>query len=83
MCALVVRAVRYEQFKKLSEVPISDRERNYINGQWSDSKSTEWQDVVNPATSEILASVPLNGGDFYTDKKVVVERWPSEWSRCF
>ncbi len=41
---------------------MSDRIRNYINGQWSDSKSTEWQDVVNPATNEILASVPLNGG---------------------
>jgi malonate-semialdehyde dehydrogenase (acetylating)/methylmalonate-semialdehyde dehydrogenase len=21
--------------------------------------------------------------DFYTDKKVVVERWPKEWSRTF
>ncbi len=41
---------------------MSDRVPNYINGQWSDSNSSEWQDVVNPATSEILASVPLNGG---------------------
>ncbi|HEU0073521.1 MAG TPA: CoA-acylating methylmalonate-semialdehyde dehydrogenase [Dehalococcoidia bacterium] len=41
---------------------MSDRVRNYINGKWADSKSTEWQDVVNPATNEILASVPLNGG---------------------
>jgi len=21
--------------------------------------------------------------EFYTDKKVVIERWPSEWSRKF
>jgi malonate-semialdehyde dehydrogenase (acetylating)/methylmalonate-semialdehyde dehydrogenase len=41
---------------------MSDRVRNYIDGKWSDSKSSEWQDVVNPATSEVLASVPLNGG---------------------
>ncbi len=41
---------------------MSDRVPNYINGQWSDSNSSEWQEVVNPATSEILASVPLNGG---------------------
>ena len=32
---------------------------NFINGQWPDSPATEWRDVVNPATGEILASVPL------------------------
>jgi len=31
----------------------------FINGQWTDSAATEWQDVVNPATGEILAKVPL------------------------
>src|SRR5271165_1730315 len=32
---------------------------NFINGQWTDSRASEWRDVVNPATGEILASVPL------------------------
>src|SRR5580700_9045504 len=32
---------------------------NYINGQWTDSRASEWRDVVNPATGEVLASVPL------------------------
>src|ERR1700693_2661683 len=32
---------------------------NYINGQWTDSHAAEWRDVVNPATGELLASVPL------------------------
>src|ERR1700738_4744637 len=32
---------------------------NYINGQWTDSHASEWRDVVNPATGEVLASVPL------------------------
>src|SRR5260221_3229252 len=32
---------------------------NYINGHWQDSPSTEWRDVINPATGEILASVPM------------------------
>jgi len=32
---------------------------HYINGQWIDSKSNEWQDVINPATGEVLAQVPL------------------------
>jgi malonate-semialdehyde dehydrogenase (acetylating)/methylmalonate-semialdehyde dehydrogenase len=33
---------------------------NYINGEWQDSSASEWQDVTNPATGEILARVPLS-----------------------
>src|SRR5438045_2883317 len=36
---------------------------NYINGGWHDSSSSEWQDVVNPATGEVLASIPLSSND--------------------
>jgi malonate-semialdehyde dehydrogenase (acetylating) / methylmalonate-semialdehyde dehydrogenase len=32
---------------------------NYINGKWTDSQASEWRDVVNPATGEVLASVPM------------------------
>jgi malonate-semialdehyde dehydrogenase (acetylating)/methylmalonate-semialdehyde dehydrogenase len=32
---------------------------HYINGQWAESRATDWQDVTNPATGEVLASVPL------------------------
>jgi malonate-semialdehyde dehydrogenase (acetylating)/methylmalonate-semialdehyde dehydrogenase len=36
---------------------------NYINGQWTDSRAgsskQEWRDVINPATGEVLAQVPL------------------------
>src|ERR1700689_878081 len=32
---------------------------NYINGQWAESSATEWRDVINPATGETLAQVPL------------------------
>ncbi len=30
-----------------------------INGQWVESKTTEWRDIVNPATQEVLARVPF------------------------
>ncbi len=30
-----------------------------INGEFIESKTTEWRDVVNPATQEVLARVPL------------------------
>ncbi|WP_445214863.1 CoA-acylating methylmalonate-semialdehyde dehydrogenase [Brasilonema sp. UFV-L1] len=33
---------------------------NYINGQWCTSIATEYLDVLNPATAEILAKVPLS-----------------------
>jgi malonate-semialdehyde dehydrogenase (acetylating)/methylmalonate-semialdehyde dehydrogenase len=36
---------------------------NFINGQWVVSSSTEIRDVVNPATSEVLARVPLADKD--------------------
>src|SRR6202047_5692968 len=32
---------------------------NYINGQWAESSAIEWRDVINPATGETLAQVPL------------------------
>src|SRR5882672_7693920 len=39
--------------------PSALRLTNFINGQWTDSPSTEVRDVVNPATGEVLAQVPL------------------------
>jgi malonate-semialdehyde dehydrogenase (acetylating)/methylmalonate-semialdehyde dehydrogenase len=33
---------------------------NYISGQWSRSKSSSAQDVLNPATGEILSKVPFS-----------------------
>src|ERR1700732_103230 len=32
---------------------------NYINGQWTGSSASEWREVINPATGETLAQVPL------------------------
>ena len=34
--------------------------KNYINGQWVDSTATESLEVENPATNEVLATVPLS-----------------------
>ena len=33
---------------------------NFVNGQWVDSKATEWLDVTNPATGEVIAQTPLS-----------------------
>ena len=34
--------------------------RNYINGEWSDVADAQTLDVMNPATGEVLAHVPLS-----------------------
>jgi malonate-semialdehyde dehydrogenase (acetylating) / methylmalonate-semialdehyde dehydrogenase len=36
---------------------------NYVNGAWIESSTTEWSDVTNPATSEVIAKVPLSGAN--------------------
>ena len=36
---------------------------HFINGQWVESTASEWLDVPNPATGEVLARVPLAGAD--------------------
>ena len=38
-----------------------------INGQFVESNATEWRDVVNPATQEVLAKVP-----FATDEEIAL-----------
>ena len=39
--------------------PPTLRLTNFINGRWTDSESTDLRDVINPATGEVLAQVPL------------------------
>lgn len=34
--------------------------KNYVNGEWLASRSTRTLDVVNPATTEVLARVPIS-----------------------
>jgi malonate-semialdehyde dehydrogenase (acetylating) / methylmalonate-semialdehyde dehydrogenase len=61
--------------------PPVTRVPNYINGLWTDSHASEWHDVVNPATGETVASVPLDGA---TDVSAAVEAAAAafpEWRR--
>ena len=54
--------------------------KNFINGEWVSSTSTESMDVPNPATGEILAKVPIsNTADFEKAVKVADEAF-EDWS---
>ena len=33
---------------------------NFVNGRWVESRSNEWRDVINPASGEVIASVPMS-----------------------
>lgn len=39
---------------------MAEKMKNYINGTWVESKSSETIEVYNPATKEIIAEVPLS-----------------------
>jgi malonate-semialdehyde dehydrogenase (acetylating)/methylmalonate-semialdehyde dehydrogenase len=41
--------------------PSATKLPNYIDGHWTESRASEWQDIINPATGETLAQVPLSG----------------------
>lgn len=41
-------------------VAAETRVPHFINGQWVESNAGEWQDVVNPASGEVLARVPVS-----------------------
>lgn len=47
----------------LSKRSFSKVLKNYVNGQWVDSKATKFYDIVNPATQEIISKVPQTPKD--------------------
>jgi malonate-semialdehyde dehydrogenase (acetylating)/methylmalonate-semialdehyde dehydrogenase len=40
-----------------------ERLRNFVGGEWVESKAREWLDVHNPATGEVIARTPLSTGE--------------------
>ncbi len=54
---------------------------NYINGAWQKSTTDHYQDVVNPATSEVLAEVPLSSPAEIDQTAQVAEAAADDWRR--
>ena len=53
--------------------------KNYINGQWVDSNSDQFSNVVNPATQEVLALVPFGTGKDVADAAASAHNGFQEW----
>lgn len=54
---------------------------NYINGEWCASKATEFLDVVNPATAEVLTQVPLSPKEDVEAATVAAQTAFTSWRR--
>lgn len=55
--------------------------KNYINGEWIESKSKQAWDVVNPATQKTLARVPMSTKDEVFDAVNAAKEAFPEWRR--
>jgi len=55
--------------------------KNYINGEWVESKSEQSLDVINPATQKTLAKVPMSTRDEVNAAVAAAKRAFPEWRR--
>src|SRR4030088_1350445 len=53
----------------------------FINGQWVESNASEWLDVVNPATAEVLGRVPISDAAEVTRAIDAAQAAHPEWRR--
>jgi malonate-semialdehyde dehydrogenase (acetylating)/methylmalonate-semialdehyde dehydrogenase len=53
--------------------------QNYIDGEWEDSTSGELLDVINPATAEVIAQVPLSTAEEANDAVRAAHEVFEEW----
>ncbi len=53
--------------------------KNYINGEWIESKSTNIEPVYNPATGEVIANVPLSTAEELDHAVQVADAAFQEW----
>lgn len=39
---------------------ITEKLKNYVNGEWVESETDEYREIVNPATTEVIAEAPMS-----------------------
>jgi len=54
---------------------------NYVNGEWAEPKVSEYGDVINPATGELMARTPLCGPDAVDAAVRAAAAATPEWRR--
>jgi malonate-semialdehyde dehydrogenase (acetylating)/methylmalonate-semialdehyde dehydrogenase len=54
---------------------------NYISGEWRPSSATDYLDVINPATAEVLGKAPLSPGSEVQEAVRLASQAYEEWRR--
>jgi len=60
---------------------MAEQLRNYINNEWCHSRSTQILDVINPATQEQLARIPLSTKEEVDDAVIYAMNASDGWRR--
>ncbi|KAG6818058.1 hypothetical protein H0H87_009213 [Tephrocybe sp. NHM501043] len=55
--------------------------KNFIGGEWMDSKTTEWIDVVDPSTQTLLTRVPQTTGEEFAQAVDAASQAFKTWSQ--
>ncbi|MBA9026527.1 methylmalonate-semialdehyde dehydrogenase [Peribacillus huizhouensis] len=55
--------------------------KNYINGEWVESKTAQYEDVYNPATKEVIAQVPLSTKEDIEYAAQIAKQAFEKWSK--
>ncbi|EAC8514963.1 CoA-acylating methylmalonate-semialdehyde dehydrogenase [Listeria monocytogenes] len=55
--------------------------KNYINGEWVESKTDKYEDVINPATGEVLCQVPISTRAELDQAAVIAEQAFEKWGQ--
>ena len=53
--------------------------KNFIGGQWVESRTTDYEDVLNPATKEVMCQVPLSTREDLDNAAEVAQEAFLEW----
>ncbi|MGO4942654.1 CoA-acylating methylmalonate-semialdehyde dehydrogenase [Ruoffia tabacinasalis] len=55
--------------------------KNYINGEWVESKTENFEEVYNPANGELIAKVPLSTREEFDHAADVAQETFNSWSK--
>jgi malonate-semialdehyde dehydrogenase (acetylating) / methylmalonate-semialdehyde dehydrogenase len=53
--------------------------KNYVNGQWVDSKATKFYEILNPTTQELISTVPQTPKDEFDAAVEVAKTTYKTW----
>src|SRR5699024_3667001 len=60
---------------------MSKKLKNFINGEWVESKTNKYENVYNPATKEVLAEVPISTAEDFEEAVQTAKAAQEKWAK--